>query len=143
MDWPPEAIERKTDTANRYLNLLDTFQKHEISKEELDRVCFNAMEIERKLGNIRQRPFTPLKQIEDSYEGVERSEKLKESMRTQDMNLSDELWLEELKYFKSEVGLEMSARESAWFDYVRGNGERPSMEPEPVAAAQDDDDVPF
>ncbi len=95
----------------RYVDLFTAFMNRYITQEELNRVCFNMLELYKdELHDDRY--ITPLERCKTKEAKVSR-------LRAVNMNHSDGQWLEDLRHFKNEAGLKMSTKEQQWFDYVK------------------------
>jgi hypothetical protein len=127
----------------QYGVLFDAFRDRWITHEQMNRVCFLQIERQRMKGQLRN--DRPIKRIESARTDAERIGR----QRAIDLNHSDGIWLDDLRHFKNEAGLELSEKEVDWDTYlvtgkVTGNVAQYLSASKRVQVLEDDDgDIPF
>ncbi len=91
------------------------FTDRYLSQEEMERLCYNELEEQRRISILRDDRVITAKEPNET-KAVRRGRQ-----RALSQNLSDAMWLEDLKVFESEssAGLEMSDKERCWYDYLK------------------------
>lgn len=125
----PEIPQAQTDFGQRWLVMMTANAMHELTDDELRTISLNVAAHQRDSHVLRRDRYVPKPNITRQAATRKGSSMNNQEFKTREaaliMNQSDAAILDEMEELEREVGLDMSPKEQAWYDYIYGGGDKP------------------